>query len=101
GNLALDDNYTINFEAAALTITSAEEPEPVDPTPITGITLRDASFTYDGTAQSLVIAGTLPEGVSVTYGNNSRTEVGTQQVTATISGENYETLVLTAELTVT
>ncbi|MFC3197644.1 Ig-like domain-containing protein [Parapedobacter deserti] len=68
---------------------------------ITGITLRDGSFVYDGTAKSLAITGSLPEGTSVSYTRNSRTDVGSQEVTATISGDNYDTLVLTAELTVT
>ncbi|MCL4641705.1 MAG: Ig-like domain-containing protein, partial [Olivibacter sp.] len=68
---------------------------------ITGITLDDGSFVYDGTAKSLAIAGTLPAGTSVSYENNSRTDVGTQEVTATISGDNYETLILKANLTIT
>ena len=68
---------------------------------ITGITLEDSSFVYDGTAKSLAIKGVLPAGATVSYTNNSRTEVGTQEVTATISGANYEDLVLKANLTVT
>jgi len=68
---------------------------------ITGITLEDESFVYDGTAKSLAITGDLPPGTSVSYTNNSRTGAGTQEVTATVSGDNYEDLVLTAALTVT
>jgi len=68
---------------------------------ITGITLEGGSFVYDGTAQSLAIAGTLPQGTTVVYTGNSRTDVGTQEVTATISGDNYDDLVLTADLTIT
>src|SRR5690606_16800596 len=50
----------------------------------------------------LEIAGSLPAGASVSYANNSRTDVGTQTVTATISGgANYQDLVLTAELIIT
>ena len=67
-------------------------------TTITGVTLEDGSFVYDGTAKSLVIAGTLPTGTTVSYENNSRTEVGTQEVTATISGANYTQLILKATL---
>jgi len=67
---------------------------------ITGLTLPDGSFVYDGTAKSLRIVGNLPGGTLVTYTNNSRTDVGTHEVTATISGYNYETLVLSANLTV-
>ena len=73
----------------------------VTPASVTGITFDDASFIYDGTAKSLSITGTLPVGTSVSYANNSRTDVGTQEVTATISGSNFTTLVLTADLTVT
>ncbi|MBN7803661.1 hypothetical protein J0A67_22550, partial [Algoriphagus aestuariicola] len=85
-------NFTTLVLTADLTIT---------PATITGITFDDDSFVYDGSAKSLAIAGTLPSGASVSYGNNSRTDVGTQEVTATISGSNFTTLVLTADLTVT
>ncbi|WP_457941735.1 Ig-like domain-containing protein [Olivibacter sp. SA151] len=86
------DNYETLVLKARLTITK---------TNITGVTLDDGSFVYDGTAKSLAIAGTLPAGTSVSYENNSRTDVGTQEVSATISGDNYETLVLKARLTIT
>ncbi|MDX3915300.1 MAG: Ig-like domain-containing protein [Pseudosphingobacterium sp.] len=86
------DNYETLVLKARLTITKAN---------ITGVTLDDESFVYDGTAKSLAIAGTLPAGTSVSYENNSRTDVGTQEVTATINGANYTDLVLTANLTIT
>ena len=74
----------------------------ITPATITGITFADGSFTYDGTAQSLAISGTLPAGTSVSYTNNSRTDAGSQMATAAISGGmNYDDLVLTATLTVT
>ncbi|MDN3205988.1 hypothetical protein, partial [Algoriphagus sediminis] len=59
------------------------------------------SFVFDGTEKSIVISGTLPAGTSVAYTNNSRTNVGTQEVTATITGSNFNDLVLTADLTIT
>jgi gliding motility-associated-like protein len=65
------------------------------------ITFTADSFVFDGAAKSLAITGTLPAGTSVAYSNNSRTDVGTQQVTATITGANYQDLILTAELIVT
>ncbi|WP_245917249.1 MBG domain-containing protein, partial [Mongoliibacter ruber] len=68
---------------------------------ITGIELNKESFVFDGSAKSLAIEGTLPEGTSVDYSNNSRTDVGNQTVTATISGLNYRELELTADLTIT
>ncbi|MCS5491767.1 MBG domain-containing protein [Algoriphagus limi] len=92
GTLNAGPNYAINFTGADFEIT---------PATITGITFGDGSFVYDGTAKSLAISGTLPAGTSVTYTNNSRTDVGTQEVTATISGSNFTTLELKADLTIT
>ncbi|WP_164917895.1 MBG domain-containing protein, partial [Leeuwenhoekiella marinoflava] len=85
-------NYNTLVLTADLTVTPAD---------VTGITFEDESFVFDGMAKSLAITGTLPDGTSVAYANNSRTDVGTQEVTATITGSNYNTLVLTADLTVT
>src|SRR3546814_1285483 len=86
------NNYNDLVLTADLTITKAT---------ISGITLEDGSFVYDGTAKTLMSAGNLPEGTTVAYTSNSRTDAGTQEVTATISGSNYEDLVLTADLTIT
>ena len=49
-------------------------------------------FKYDGTEHSLAITGTLPDGVTVTYDNNGRTEVGTVKVWVNFHGDevNYE-----------
>src|SRR5690606_20706454 len=92
GSLSLSDNYAVAFNGAKLEITASGA---------LGITFADGSFVYDGTAKSLEIGGDLPEGTSVSYQNNRRTDVGSQEVTATVSGGNYQTLVLTAELRVT
>ncbi|RAI88307.1 MBG domain-containing protein [Algoriphagus yeomjeoni] len=92
GTLSAGANYAINYVGANFVITKAV---------ITGITMADGSFVYDGTAKSLAITGTLPTGTFVLYTNNSRTDVGTQEVTATISGSNYMNLVLMADLTIT
>ncbi|SFU20833.1 gliding motility-associated C-terminal domain-containing protein, partial [Algoriphagus locisalis] len=86
------DNFTTLVLTADLTVT---------PATVADITFADDSFVYDGTAKSLVISGILPEGTSVSYSNNSRTDVGSQEVTATITGDNYTSLVLAADLTVT
>ncbi|WP_262249498.1 T9SS type B sorting domain-containing protein, partial [Parapedobacter soli] len=85
-----------NYESLELTATLA-----VTPAGIAGVTLADGSFAYDGTAKSLAVSGTLPAGTSVDYTNNSRTAAGSQAVTATIGGDNYESLAITATLTVT
>lgn len=92
GTLDAGFNYAINYTGVDFTISKAN---------ITGITFVDGSFVYDGTAKSLAITGTLPTGVSVSYANNSRTDVGTQEATATIFGSNYNQFVLKADLTIT
>ncbi|WP_198673068.1 MBG domain-containing protein, partial [Algoriphagus litoralis] len=84
-------NFTTLELTAYLTIT---------PATVTGITFEDQSFVFDGSTRSLAISGNLPTGTSVAYTNNSRTNVGTQEVTATIAGSNFTTLVLTADLTI-
>lgn len=65
-----------------------------------GITLVSKSVEYDGQEHELTITGTLPTGASVTYQNNKATEVGEYNVKATITADGYETLELTAKLTV-
>src|SRR5690606_10718051 len=85
-------NYTELVLTADLEIT---------PATITGITFDDGSFVYNGIAKSLAITSILPVGADVTYTDNSRTDVGIQEVTATISGSNYTELVLTADLEIT
>lgn len=59
------------------------------------------SFLYDGTAHSLEISGTLPDGVTVSYSeNNSLTDVGTQRVEAIFmkNGEKVGMRVATLEV---
>ncbi len=92
GTLSAGPNYTINFVQADFEII---------PAPVSGITFVDGSFVFDGTAKSLAITGALPMGTLVAYQNNNRTNVGTQEVTATITGSNFTTLVLKADLTIT
>ncbi len=63
------DNYIapIDFISNQGVITSGE---------IDGITFVNGTFVFDGEAKSLAITGALPEGTSVAYTNNSRTNVG-------------------------
>ncbi|TVR19704.1 MAG: fibronectin type III domain-containing protein, partial [Balneolaceae bacterium] len=86
------DNFNTLVLTADLTITPAD---------VIGITFEDGNFVFDGTEKSIGITGTLPAGTSVSYQNNTRTNVGTQQATATISGDNFNDLILTAELSIT
>src|SRR5690606_42124376 len=68
---------------------------------LTSDTPEDASYVYDRKAKSLEVDSQSPDDVTAIYADNSRTDVGTQEVTATLSGDNYEMLVLTADLTIT
>ena len=70
---------------------------------MSGITFEDGSFTYDGQAHSLAIAGNLPYGVSVNYINNAQVNAGEHTVTAKFTGDytNYNTIDdMTAKLTI-
>ena len=95
--------------ALAISITSCKnnsnqnEPGPdPDPTPtekeITGITFGNATYVYDGGEKTLLITGTLPEGVSAVYTNNVGTDAGEYDAKVTLSGEGYKTLELSARL---
>jgi hypothetical protein len=70
---------------------------------MTGVTFADKRVPYDGYRKSLVITGTLPEGVTVTYLNNTLTKVGTVVATAQFNhnSPNHEPIPsLTASLSV-
>lgn len=62
-----------------------------------GVSFKDASFIYDGTAKSLSVLG-LPEGAEVNYTGNAQMNVGEYEVTATIAKTHYKDLVLKAKL---
>ena len=70
---------------------------------MSGVTFEGGSFTYDGQAHSLAIAGNLPYGVSVNYINNAQVNAGEHTVTAKFTGDytNYNTIDdMTAKLTI-
>ena len=69
-------------------------------TEITGVTFENAEFTYDATPKSIAISGTLPNGVTVSYSGNNKTDAGAYSITATLSGDGYATKTLTATLTI-
>ncbi|MFV0207576.1 MBG domain-containing protein, partial [Empedobacter falsenii] len=92
GTLAASPNYNFTYQKADLAITKAS---------LVGITFNDNSFTYDGTAKSLAIVGSLPKGTTVNYVNNDQSQAGTYTVTANIiGGNNYENQTLKATLTI-
>ncbi|RZM22094.1 MAG: T9SS type A sorting domain-containing protein, partial [Pedobacter sp.] len=84
-------NYNDLDLSAQLTINKAT---------ITGVTLADASFTYDGTAKNMSVSN-LPAGAQVVYTNNSNTDAGIYTVKAKVSRANYTDLDLSAQLTIT
>ncbi|SHE61227.1 PKD domain-containing protein, partial [Leeuwenhoekiella marinoflava] len=90
GTLDAGANYSIDFTSADFE---------VRPATVGGVSFDDTSFTFDGTEKNIEITGTLPAGTSVAYSDNTRTNVGSEEATATITGSNYNTLVLTADLT--
>lgn len=91
-------NYETLVLNSTLNITKAE---------FAGVEFKDVSYEYDGNPHSIEITGTLPGDSIVTYSSdvsgmtNSATEVGEYNVTARITNPNFETLVLTAKLTIT
>lgn len=70
---------------------------------ITGISFASQTVVYDEQPHSLEIAGTLPEGVMVTYDNKAKTDVGVYPFTAhfeDISGKYMVPEDMTATLTI-
>ena len=67
---------------------------------ITGVTFASTSFNYDGNEKKIEISGALPDGVSVSYTDNTGTDAGDYNATAILSGEGYYTLTLNATLTI-
>lgn len=66
----------------------------------TGLAFTDKTVTYDGNEHEIVLSGTVPEGAQVSYTSNKGTNAGVYDARVTVSKENYETLTLTAKLTV-
>ena len=66
-----------------------------------GLTFVDKTVTYNGSAQSIEVAN-LPQGATVTYSpSNTFTNAGVYTVTATVSAPNFDTVTLSATLTIT
>lgn len=81
---AAASNYSVNNDTSkTASITKATYD-------MSGISFRDGSTTYNGTAQTLAISGTLPSGVTVQY--TSFTNAGTYDVTASFTADtlNHE-----------
>ena len=82
--------------------TPGETEKPADPAKqnFTGLTLGDLTVTYDGEEHVVTIGGEIPDGAKVAYENNKATNAGTYNVKATVTKDNYNTLVLTAKLVI-
>ena len=83
------DGYATTVLSAKLIINKAD---------ITGIKFESYTGTYNGSEQMVIIMDALPSGTSVTYENNKAFNAGTYKAIATITGKNYNTLVLSADL---
>ena len=67
---------------------------------ITGVVFPDKTVEYDYEMHYIYVEGTIPDGVSIEYQNNGHSESGSYEVTAILSGEGYESLKLSATLTI-
>ena len=85
------DNYNTLVLTAKLVINKAN---------FTGLTLEDKTVTYNGSEHAVTVSGEIPDGASVAYENNKATNAGTYNVKATVTKDNYNTLVLTAKLVI-
>ena len=90
-----------NYETpVAMTATLTIEKATFD---MSGITFEDKTVTFDNDTHSIVIGGTLPAGLNVSYSGEGKT-VGTYTITATFTApdaDNYEVpLPMTAILTI-
>jgi len=76
--------------------------DPDDIPDLSGITLEDESLVYDGEEHTLLVSGTLPEGVTVTYVGGNKSDVGEYEVTAKFfyNGKELTDSALTATLTI-
>ncbi|MCH5152504.1 MAG: DUF5050 domain-containing protein [Clostridiales bacterium] len=89
---------TVVLAAALLAACATNEPPVTPKKDITGVTFENATVNYDGNEHEITVSGTIPEGVNVSYTNNKGTDTGTYNATATLSGEEYNTLTLNATL---
>ncbi len=67
---------------------------------ISGITLNDAAYTYDGSEKVVEIQGALPEGIRVEYTDNKATDAGSYLVKAKLYNGDELIKILSATLTI-
>ncbi len=90
------NHFAIPNMTATLTITKATYD-------MSNVHFENATKEYDGGVKSIYITGTLPTGVSVTYENNDKTNVGDYEVIAkfSVDANHNEIENMTATLTIT
>jgi hypothetical protein len=95
-----EQTFTVTYlgftDTVTLTILPAEEATFPD---FSQIRFADKTAAYNGEEHFLTVEN-LPQGVTVTYENNGRREVGTQEVTAILHFNGKEVMRLFADLTV-
>ena len=85
-------NYVTKTMTATLKIQAADIPGTVQ--------FKDATLVYDGSTKGIWATG-VPDGVEVTYTNNTGTNVGTYQAEALLQREGYNDVLLKATLVIT
>ena len=85
-DLIAGDNNAIEIECSSYGLDIAIKNESV-------IAYNNKTYTYDGTEKTIILSGELPDGVSVIYANNSKTNAGVYNSTATISF-NYDYVII-------
>lgn len=91
-NLTLEQDLTLY----------AKWKELIDIKDIEGVVFDDVTYVYDGKAHSVKVdESTLPDGATVTYGENSFVNAGEYVVTATVKADGCKDLVVSATLKIT
>ncbi len=85
-------NYEVTFITGTLMVTANQYPP---------MSMSNKSFVYDGNVKSLSLNQPLPQGATVSYQNNFKTQVGLYNVIALVLFPNTFTQTLTATLVIT
>lgn len=95
--LTLTPEVTEAVDQTFSALTYKVVPAEVGLDPIEGVTMSDATFTYDGKPHSLEVKG-LTSDMTVKYDGNGKVDQGTYTVTATVKQAGHKDLVLTKTL---
>lgn len=99
-NAVGEQTFTVHYLGFTDTITLTILPTETPPVPnLSAVRFSDKAFFYDGTSHTLAVEN-LPQGVTVSYTDNARTEIGSHEVTAVLLFNGKEVLRLFATITV-